>query len=605
MSSPPRSLHFRRSRRLSVVGRPQPPAQSLRVEPSTFRLLLVWSVLIAGAGLLALNLFQLQVKQAPALQELARQQQMIFLRPFVPRRQIIDRTGTVVAIDRPIYSLFAHPKLFKESKQAIAEKIAPILNRPVSELVAKFNQADSGIRVEHSMPEALADRIAELEIEGLESIQFQGRFYPQQDVLAGVVGYVNDDHKGQAGVEYSQQKLLERSVKAVRLTRMGDGSLMPDQVEGGFLNVDDLQLQLTLDTRLQRVALAALKQQVKAFNAKRGTAIVMDVQDGSLLALVSEPSYDPNQYFKYPVDRYKNWALTDLYEPGSTFKPINVAIALEAKGIRPDTVLNDEGALTIDNWPIQNFDGIARGPITITQILQYSSNVGMVHIAQQLKPELYYSWLKRIGLGDIVGIDLPSEVAGQLKDEKMFLSSPVDRATTSFGQGFSLTAIQLVQLHAALANGGRLLTPHVVRGLLDSKGRTYWQPTLRPARQIFSRATTQAVLPMMEKVVSDGTGEPAQIPGYRIGGKTGTAQKAAPDGGYLEGAKITSFVGIVPIEAPRYVVVALVDEPQGGDAFGSTVAAPIVKAIMEGLITLEKIPPSLPTEASEPTNPEP
>ncbi|MBD2018759.1 penicillin-binding protein 2, partial [Leptolyngbya sp. FACHB-36] len=515
-----------------------------------------------------------------------------FLRPFVPRRHIVDRRGTVLAVDRPVYRLFAHPKLFKESKQAIAEKIAPILNRPVADLLKKFDERDSGVLLEYSLAESVVDRISSLQLDGLERLQYQQRLYPQQDLMASVVGYVNDDHKGQAGVELSQQNALERSVKAVRLSRMGDGSLMPDQVPRGFLNLDDLQLKLTLDSRLQGVATAAMGQQLKAFGAKRGAVIVMDVRDGSLLTLATSPSYDPNHYYKYPVELYKNWALTDLYEPGSTFKPINVAIALEAKTIKPDSVIDDEGQITIDGWTIGNFDGSGKGPISITDVLRYSSNVGMVRIAQTMKPDLYYDRLKRLGIGEVVHTDLPAAVAGQFKDRKTFTESTIEPATTSFGQGFSLTPIQLAQLHAAIANGGKLVQPHVVQGLFDSKGQTYWKANIAPPRQVFSPATTQAVLPMMESVVADGTGKPAQIPGYRIGGKTGTAQKANPNGGYYENAKITSFVSIFPIEAPRFVVVAVVDEPQGSDAFGATVAAPIVKTMMEALITTEKIPPN-------------
>jgi cell division protein FtsI (penicillin-binding protein 3) len=562
-------------------------------------LLTVWGVLIVGTGLLTVNLFHVQVQQSSVLQKIARQQQQVFLRPFIPRRQILDRQGNVLAVDRPVYTLYAHPKLFKQPKDAIAEQLAPLLNKPVATVLNRFNQGPSGLQIEYSLSENVADRITDLQLDGLELLQQQERFYPQRQLAAEVVGYVDVDHKGQAGIELSQQQLLERTVKAVRLTRMGDGSLMPDQVPGGFLNVDDLHLQLTIDTRLQKAAIAALKPQIKSFNAKRGTVIVMDVRDGSLLTLASEPSYDPNHYSDYPVERFKNWALADLYEPGSTFKPINVAIALESGSIQADSVFNDEGQIYVEDWPIENFDfsyAGGRGSVSVTDIIKYSSNVGMVHIVQQIKPLVYYTWLKRLGLGELVGIELASEAPGQFKDRKTFLESKVARATTAFGQGFSLTPLQLAQLHGALANGGKLVMPHVMQGLFNSKGQLYWQPTRPTPRQVFSPKTTQAVLAMMEQVVKNGTAKNAQIDGYRIAGKTGTAQKANPGGGYYENAKITSFVGIFPVEAPRYVVVAVVDEPQGGDAFGSTVAAPIVKTMIEALITQEKIPPSQPLD---------
>lgn len=600
-SYPPRSKRFRRLAAVVKSLRQMPIPQA----KSTYRrLLLVWAILVTGSVLLTLNLVRLQVVQSPDLLKQARSQQMTYLRPFIPRRPIVDHNGNMLAIDHPVYTLYAHPNAFKLPKPAVAEKLAPILGQSAADINRKLDSAESGIRLEYSLAENAAARIRDLQLDGLDLNQQQQRLYPQQNLTADVVGYVDVDQVGQAGVEYSHKNLLERSVKSVRLSRTGMGAVMPDQVPSGFLHIDDLQLQLTIDSRVQRAAQVAVQQQVKKYAAKRGVVLVMDVQDGSLRALVGDPSYDPNEYYKAKLEQFKNWALTDLYEPGSTFKPLNVAIALESGAVKPDQVFNDEGEIYIDGWPIQNFDYSyvgGRGPISVTQILEHSSNVGMVHIVQQMKPDVYYSWLQKIGLGQITGSDFPFEAAGQLKDHKTFVESPVDIATTAFGQGFSLTAIQLLQLHGILASGGKLLTPHVVQGLYDSSGQPYWQPQQSTPKQIFSLTTTQTVLKMMEAVVLRGSGKGAQVPGYRIGGKTGTAQKASSSGGYQANAKITSFVGIFPIEAPRYVVVAVIDEPKGEDAFGSTVAAPIVKSVIETLITIDKIPPSQPMTISTPT----
>ncbi|MFM7450318.1 MAG: peptidoglycan D,D-transpeptidase FtsI family protein [Leptolyngbyaceae cyanobacterium] len=605
MSSPSRSAKLRSVSGGSTVRRSGRISKRRQgVYPSTTRLLTVWSVLMGAMVLLAGNLFYVQVRQSSVLRKIAQDRQSYVLQPFVPRRSIVDRNGTVLALDRPAFMLYAHPKLFKESAQAIAEKLAPILNQPIPALLKTFREGESGLRVADKLSENAADHIIDLQVDGLELIERRERLYPQQQQAADVVGFVNTEHKGQAGIELSQQNLLERHTKEIRLSRMGDGSPMPDQVPAGFMSLDDLQLQLTIDLRLQRVAQQALQKQVKAFGAKRGTVIVMDARDGALLALATDPTYDPNQYSRFPFDRFKIWGVTDLYEPGSTFKPINVAIALETGAIQPNDVFNDVGQIFIDQWTIQNFDFSSaggRGSVNVTDIIKYSSNVGMVRIVQQMKASLYYTWLKKIGLGSTTGIDLPSEAAGQVKDRKTFTQSPIEPATTAFGQGFSLTPIQLAQMHSSLANGGKLVTPHVLRGLYDSKGQLYWQPNLPPPKQVFSLKTTQAVLLMMEQVVQNGTAKNAQIPSYRIAGKTGTAQKAGGGGGYGDG-KITSFVGIVPVNAPRYVIVAVVDEPQGGDAFGATVAAPVVKAVMEALISLEKIPPSPPVSTAAGNN---
>ncbi|AFZ60080.1 penicillin-binding protein 2 [Anabaena cylindrica FACHB-243] len=587
------NLEFTRQRKFfrQVFPGNDTPKTQAQVPNLKSRLLIAWSVLIAGGMGLALNLYRLQILQGSKLTERARSQQMVNLRPFMPRRSVVDRNDNILAIDRPVYTLYAHPKLFDKSNEEMAKQIAPVLGKDADNLVKIFKSRKSGILLSNSVAENIADRIISFRLNGLELIEKYSRFYPQGDLVANVVGYVNLDRRGQAGVEYSQEKLLERSVQTIRLSRAGNGALMPNHAPEGFLHFDDLKLQLTIDSRLQRAARTALKKQIDKFQAKRGAVIVMDARDGSLLALVSQPTYNANQYSKADISLFKNWIVADLYEPGSTFKPLNIAIALENGAIKPDDVFSDPGTMKVADRIIKNAEKNAPRQIDIAQILQHSSNVGMVKIIQRMRPSIYYNWLERLGLGQKVDTDLPFEVGGRLKSQEEFLSSTIEPATTSFGQGFSLTPLQLVQMHGALANGGKLVTPHIVQGLIDSQGKMHYSPTLPTPRQIFSPTTAQKVVDMMETVVSVGTGKASKINGYGIAGKTGTAEKASPNGGYIPGARITSFVGILPAEAPRYVVVAIVDEPKGANAYGGTVAAPIVKAVMEVLIPMEKIPP--------------
>lgn len=578
--------------------RPQQPRSlpRLSIKHLRFRLVLVWGILLLSMLLLLLNLFRIQVLQASVLKERAKAQQMIYLNPLVPRRPIVDRLGTVLAIDQPVYTLYAHPILFQKSVDQIAVDIAATVKQTPQDLIKRFGEGDSGIRIVDGLTEDLARQISTLELDGLELVPEQQRLYPQQDLFADVVGYVNLDRKGQSGVEYSFEKQLQHSIDAMLLTRSGDGSIIPVELPNNFLKQqqDDLRLQLTLDNRLQRSARLALNQQISKYSAKRGAVMVMDAQDGSILAMAAEPSFDPNHYYKANLEQLRNWVVTDLYEPGSTFKPINVAIALQSGSARPDDTFLDEGAIEVGGWPIRNsdFEDLgARGVLSVGQILQYSSNVGMVRLMQTLDAGIYYGWLSRLQLDKVTGIDLPSEASGQMKNYEQFTNAVIEPATTAFGQGFSLTPIKMLQLHGMLANQGKMLTPHLVKGLVNADGELTWQPDRPPGRQIFSPGITRTVLYMMEKVVLEGTGQAAQIAGYRIGGKTGTAQKASPDGGYTN-ARITSFVGTFPIDAPRYVVLCVVDEPQGDDAYGSTVAAPVVKTVMESLIAIEQMPPS-------------
>jgi cell division protein FtsI (penicillin-binding protein 3) len=587
----------RKSRRGKQTFNTQEPIKSSKI-----RLLTVWAILItAGLGL-AVNLYNLQIIQGEKLKQKARNQQMVSLRSLMHRRLVIDRNSNVLAVDRPVYTVYAHPKLFEKSNEEIAQKLAPIIDKDAADLVKTFQSRKTGIILIPALPEEIAARVIALRLNGLELTPKYSRLYPQAEVTSDVVGYVDLDGRGQAGVEYSQEKLLQRSVQKVRLMQSGKGELKPDNAPEGFFRADDLQLQLTIDTRLQRAARAALKAQVEKFQAKRGAVIVMDALDGSLLTLVSHPSYDPNEYGKAKIDLFKNWTVADLYEPGSTFKPLNVAIALENGAIQPNDTFNDSGYIRVGDRTIKNAQNNGYGRINIAQILQNSSNIGMVQIIQKMRPSVYYTWLERMGLGQTVETDLPFVTTGTLKSQQKFITSPIEPATASFGQGFSLTPLQLVQLHGALANGGKLVTPHIVRGLVDSQGKMHYSPTLPAPRQIFSPKTTQQVVEMMETVVSTGTGKPSRIDGYRIGGKTGTAQKASPNGGYIPGARITSFVAVLPVEAPRYVILAIVDEPKGENAYGSTVAAPIVKSVMETLIPLEKLPPPQVSSASKSVN---
>ena len=582
------------------------------------RLFLIWGVLVAGAIGLTVRLYYLQIinpiivyEQAPKgkrLTQIARDQQTAKLSFYIPRRQIVDRDQNVLATDRITYTLYVHPYLFKRNSQPVpAEEIARELsnilgNKTPEEFLTMFKKQEWGIRLAGDLPESVREKIAAMQIDGLDLKQNYSRFYPHREMAAEVTGYVNLDSSRtpQAGVEYTQNKLLEREPISWKMKRsfsnnkavFHPGDLKRSQQ---MFNFDDLRLQLTIDLRLQQIARNALQKQMKEYKAKRGTVIVMDVRDGAIAALVSEPTYDPNTYYKYSdFSVFKNWAVTDLYEPGSTFKPINIALALDAGVISPHDTFDDTGEIQIKDAVVRNHDFEkkgARGELTLSEILQYSSNVGMIKVMRRIDPLDYYRDLQKLGVEDKVEFDIPGYTTGRLKNEVEFTVREIEPATTAFGQGFSLTPLKLIQIHAALANEGKLITPHVVKGLSDYKGYLHYsQPS--NTKQVFSPKTARTVLEMMEKVVEDGSGLAAKIPGYRIAGKTGTSQKAVTQGGYDETAKITSFVGVFPVEAPRYAVLAVVDEPRGEHTYGSTVAAPIVGSVIQGIINIEGIPPS-------------
>ncbi len=568
-----------------------------------------WVFAILCFGLIGLvgRMAWLQVLQAPELEARARALQTQRTQPIGTRRSIVDRNGRLVALDEERFRLWAHPRYFNfpgddpgliRKPLDVARKLSGVLAIPVAELVQRFGDRPSGVKLAEGLDQDIVNEIRNLGISGLDLEAYPQRLYPQGSLFANVVGFLNLDRVPQAGLEQSRHEDLLRHEQVRSLRRGADGTPLPDDLAPGVFYGDHLSLQLTLDARLQELAGQALVAQVKEWKAKKGVAIVIDVTNGELLALASTPTYDPNKYWKYSPSRFREWSVQDLYEPGSTFKPINLALALQEGVIQPGGMVNDNGSLKIGGWPISNHDRQSHGVIDYATVLQVSSNVGMVKIMRQLKPSLYWDWLRRLGLDVKPDTDLPGAIAGQLKTKEQFVAQPIEPATAAFGQGLSLTPLKLAQLHALIANGGRLVSPHITRGLRAGEALAP-RAAATTGHQLLRPDVTRIVRDWMESVVEKGSGKGAKTPGYRIGGKTGTAQKAL-NGVYLSGAKICSFVAHLPVDNPRYVVVVVVDEPQGGNAYGSTVAVPVAKQIIDALLVLEKIPPSTKQTHSQP-----
>ena len=572
----------RRNPKLRLPRSTPEQIQAFRQNSPRLRLISVWLILLLGMTGLAMRLAYLQLVRGSALKALAVEQQFVQEAPHASRRQMVDRQGNVVAMDQVVYTLYVHPIQFKKSEAEVAGSVGEVLGRGEKALLREFGKQESGINLQDEISEETAKRLRDLGLDGLELLPAPQRLYPQGDLFAQVTGYIDLEGVPKAGVEMAfEEQLRYANPKSGEKTTL-------QQVAR-----DNSQLQLTIDSRLQRIAQENLAATVVEHNAKRGALMVMDSHTGEMLAMAIAPTYNPNEYYNADVAQFKNWAASDLYEPGSTFKPINVAIALETGSISPTDTVVDEGEIFVENWPIRNVDFKyvgGRGTMSLTDVLRYSSNVGMVRVMQKLPRSLYYEWLEKLGIGGKTGVDLPGEVNGQIKARSQFEGSEVEAATTAFGQGFSLTPLQLLQLHGTLANGGKKVTPHVVRGIIDADNKLTQKPKLAKAEQVFSSETTRQVLKMMQEVVDDGTGSAAKIEGYQVAGKTGTAQKATDYGTYGD-QRITSFVSIAPVSDPRYVVLAVIDEPQGENAYGGTVAAPLVKTMLDSLVVLEGVTP--------------
>ena len=562
----------------------------------------VYLLLSLGLAGLAVRLAWLQVIDTANLQSRARAIQTQSRTPLGKRRTIVDRTGRLVALDEERFTLWAHPRYFNfpgddpqkvRKPDEVAARLSAVLAVPGDSLLQTMAGRPSGVKLRSDIDPETAARIRQLGISGLDLEAYPQRIYPQGSLFANVVGFLNLERTPQAGLEQSRDRDLQRQESTVTMRRGADGTPLPEGLTAGALYGDDLRLQLTLDARLQQVAQQALANQVKKWNAKRAAALVMDVRNGEMLALASYPTYDPNQFWKFDPGLFREWSVQDLYEPGSTFKPINLAIALQEKAIDPKGHVYDSGQLSIGGWPIFNANRKGNGQIDFPTVLEVSSNVGMVNAMAQVKRDRFWHWLNTIGIDTRPDTDLPGAVAGQLKSRSLFTGHAIEPAVAAFGQGFSLTPLKLVQLHAMLANGGRLVSPHITRGLRSGDALA-GTPTAG-GLQLLDPAVTRTVMGWMEQTVARSDSLGIKVPGYRIGGKTGTAQKA-DRGVYIPGALITSFVGHLPIEDPRYVVLVVVDEPKGGNTYGSTVAAPVARQIIDALLVLEKIPPSRPEE---------
>ena len=537
------------------------------------------------------RLVNLQVFNATILQKKARLKQSFSTTSFEVRRSIVDRNNRLIAYDKPLYKLWAHPNYFRfpgdpsnkiRNIGEVVKKLAPILGLKEEFILAKFNKNMIGLELFDQITEDDAKKIRDLQISGLDLFKYSQRYYPQGELYSNLIGFVNDENKGLAGLELH----LDHKIKVLNKMNLikigGDGTPLPDNSGPKDFIPDYKSIGLTIDSKLQKATYQALSKQVIKWRARKGFAIVMDANNGEILSLASIPSYNPNKFWQYDPEVFKGWYSQDLFEPGSTFKPINLALALEEKVIKKDGLVEDSGEVLVGGWTLSNWDKKGNGYLNYSEVLQVSSNVGMVKIMQNLQPSIYWDWLEKLGINKNLETDLFESTAGQLKRKDLFVNQSIEPAVAAFGKGFSISPLKLAQLHASLANGGLEVIPHVTSNFRDPL-RNYSQ------KELFSKDVSEIVLEWMETVVEKGSGIGARIDGYRIAGKTGTSQKAK--NGVYTNKKVCSFVATLPVNDPKYVVLVVIDEPSKSFAYGSTVAVPVAKEIIESLIVIEKIPP--------------
>ncbi|RTL53129.1 MAG: penicillin-binding protein 2 [Rhodocyclaceae bacterium] len=482
------------------------------------------------------------------------------------RGRIMDRQGDVLAVSTPVKSIWAIPDDAK-LQPAQARQLAQLLEMDVRELNRKLSSDKDFIFIKRQIPPDVADQIAALKLPGIHQQQEYRRYYPVGELTAHMLGFTGAEDEGQEGVELAFNEQLAGKPGSRRVIKDRRGNVVED-VESIRSPQDGKDINLALDDKIQYIAYSNLKQTLDQFKAKAGGAVVLDTRTGEVLALVNLPTYNPNNRSKLSGAQLRNRALTDTYEPGSTMKPFTAAIALEKGKFRYDTpVQTAPGRLTIGNATIH--DSHPNGVLTVAQVIQKSSNVGISKISLTFPPETMWDMYDSLGFGTPLKLGFPGEVGGRLRPWKKW--QPIEQATMSYGNGISVTLIQLARAYLVFARDGDLIPLSLTK--LD---------TLPPqGKAIFSAQTAKEVRSMMELVVQPGgTATKAQVPGYRVAGKTGTAHKL--EGGQYANKYVASFVGLAPASDPRLIVAVMVDEPSNGIYYGGDVAAPAFSRIMAG-----------------------
>ena len=521
------------------------------------------------------RVFQLQVIMAPDLKAMADRQHKKVVQLNPKRGVIYDRNMEEMAVDIEVDSLFAHPTLIAEKRRA-AQRLSPILGMSVRSLQKKLNSKSPFIWVKRQLSTSEVKKIKKMNLENFGFRKERKRYYPEPSLAAHVIGFSGVDSRGLEGLELMYNDFLKGDPVFRKSQRDARGSEITMKGLDLVTTTEEKNIVLTIDKTIQYIAEKELKKTVKEFNAKAGEVIVMDSWTGEILAMVNEPSFNPNLFRNSKPANWRNRNVTDLFEPGSTFKVFMMAAALENGNIKPNDIFyGEEGNYKIYSETIHDYKKF--GWLSVPQIMKYSSNIGAVKIAERMGKKDFDKYIRLFGFGSKTGIDLPGESQGLVRDVRDW--SKVSLATISFGQGISVTGIQLATALSSIANGGYLMKPFVVKKVLNSDGSPLKEvvPTIK--RRILSEDTTRTMKKILKGVTEkDGTGVNASLPGYTVGGKTGTAQKVdLIKGGYGDGY-ISSFMGFLPVDNPRLTMFIAIDEPEGL-FYGGQVAAPLFREI--------------------------
>lgn len=545
-------------------------------------------------GAIIFRLFEIQVLRNGYYLELAEGQHWVTRKIPAERGNIFTRdlkTGErfVLATNKKLNMVYAIPKQIKD-KEVAASELASILSMDREEVFNIINNDKMYAPLKHKLSDDEVSKIEDSTLEGIILFPEEWREYPEGSLASKVVGFVNSEGDGQYGVEgYYNDKLCgkEGQISSERDT-VGRPIAVGDKIENPAENGQDIVL--TIDRIIQSYAERELKDAVEKFTAKSGQVIIMDPNNGDILALADYPDFDPNKYNEIKdYDIFKNPAISSVYEPGSIFKVITMAAGIDSGSVLPTTTYQDSGSVKIGGYTIRNSDFKAHGNQTMTQVLEKSLNTGSYFVKEETGDEKFYKYIENLGFGKLTGIDLGGEVESPLHSFESL--QDINFATMSFGQGIAVTPIQFITAASAIANGGDLVRPNIVSEFVMPDGSKVKQE-VKKTKGVLKKETANMVGAMMVAVVENGHGQTAQVDGYRIAGKTGTAEIPAKDGsGYESGKNIGSFILFAPAEDPKFIILVKIDEPHGVQWAEST-AAPVAGRLAEKILNYLEIPPT-------------
>lgn len=555
--------------------------------PSVIRIyILVGGFTVLVVGLVA-RLFDVQILRYDQLAGLAGRQHQKSVELRGKRGTIYDRRMGELALSIDRESIYANPAEFDGRPEGVAA-LASVLGLKESVILEQLRSERYFVWLKRKVTPEEVVGVRALGFKGMGFITESQRFYPKKALGGQVIGFVGTDDVGLEGIEHAYERIMAGRTARVMLDRDARGRPVSLRARNLREPPGGQDLVLTLDERIQFIAERELRAQVAKVGARGGTVVVMDPHTGEILALANEPLFDPHKFREFSPKAWRERATGDSFEPGSIFKTILAAAVLEEHLVRPDDMFfAEQGGITLAGVMIRDHE--KHGWLTFREVLEKSSNVGAIKVAQRLGKDRFYAYIVKFGFGERTGIDLTGEAAGLVRPPQQW--SEVSIGSLSIGQEIAVTPLQLVTAISAIANGGMLVRPHLVKYVMK-EGEITREVTPVQVRRIISEATARQVTELLQGVVSRGTGKEAAVDGYVVAGKTGTAQKFDASLGRYASQKVTaSFIGYLPADQPRVAILVSIDEPQGTAAWGGTAAAPVFSAIAQQAMRYLRVPP--------------